>query len=152
LGFKSAEHAEKVASQITSINIAWLLQWLWLFWLLQVRIDREIPESTWVNHRDSIANEIRELGAGYRQKLRDGWVQYLLAGSTGQSARRVDVGVREKRVVPWYVASIAGSRRDSQAVIFAGERQPSPSCSMRRLLRMKQTTNLLLAHKPNNHK
>ena len=50
--------------------------------------------------RDSIAKEIRELGAGYRQKLRDGWVQYLLAGSTGPSARRVEVGVREKRVVP----------------------------------------------------
>ena len=55
-----------------------------------------------MNQRDSIANEIRELGAGYRQKLRDGWVQYLLAGSTGQSARlprQVEVGVREKRVV-----------------------------------------------------
>jgi hypothetical protein len=25
LGFKSAEHAEKVASQITSINVVWLL-------------------------------------------------------------------------------------------------------------------------------
>jgi hypothetical protein len=36
LGFKSAEHAEKVASQI--INVVWLLQLLWLFWLLQVRI------------------------------------------------------------------------------------------------------------------
>ena len=27
--------------------------------------------------RDSIAKEIRELGAGYRQILRDGWVHYL---------------------------------------------------------------------------
>ncbi len=46
-----------------------------------------IPESTWVNKRDSIAKEIRELGAGNRQKMRDGWVQYLLAGSAGQIVR-----------------------------------------------------------------
>ena len=59
-----------------------------------------IPESTWVNKRDSIAKEISELGAGYRQKLRDGWVQYLPVGSAGQSARRVEVGLKEKRVVP----------------------------------------------------
>ena len=59
-----------------------------------------IPESTWVNKRDSIAKEIRELGAGYRQKLRNGWVWYLLAGSTGQSVRRVEIGLKEKRVIP----------------------------------------------------
>ena len=55
-----------------------------------------------MNQRDSIANEIRELGAGYRQKLRDGWVQYLSVGSAGQSVsvRRVEVGLKEKRVVP----------------------------------------------------
>ena len=29
--------------------------------------------------RDSIAKEIRDLGAGYRQILRDGWVHYLSA-------------------------------------------------------------------------
>ena len=59
-----------------------------------------IPERTWVKKRDSIAKEIRELGAGYRQKLRDGRVRYLSAGSAGQSARRVKVGMRDKRVVP----------------------------------------------------
>ena len=59
-----------------------------------------IPESTWVNKRDSIAKEIHELGAGYRQKLRDGWVQYLSVGRAGQSVRRVEVGLKEKRVVP----------------------------------------------------
>ena len=53
-----------------------------------------------MNQRDSIANEIRELGAGYRQKLRDGWVQYLSVGSADQSVRRVEVGLKEKRVVP----------------------------------------------------
>jgi hypothetical protein len=44
--------------------------------------------------RDSIAKEIRDLGAGYRQILRDGWVHYLSqkngAGGPGQSARRVE--------------------------------------------------------------
>jgi len=53
-----------------------------------------------------MADEIRELGAGYRQILRDGWVQYLsqknTAGGAGQSARRVEVVMKDnlKRVVP----------------------------------------------------
>ncbi len=59
-----------------------------------------ILERTWVNKRDSIAKKIGELGAGYRQKSRDGWVQYLSAGSAGQSVRRVEVGLKEKKVVP----------------------------------------------------
>jgi len=52
--------------------------------------------------RDSIAKEIRELGAGYRQILRDGWVHYLSQknGGPGQSARRVEVVMKDKRVVP----------------------------------------------------
>ena len=50
-----------------------------------------------------MANEIRELGAGYRQILRDGWVHYLsqknAAGGPGQSARRVETAIRVKIVV-----------------------------------------------------
>ena len=53
--------------------------------------------------RDSIAKEIRELGAGYRQILRDGWVHYLsqknAAGGPGQSAWRVETAIRVKIVV-----------------------------------------------------
>ena len=53
--------------------------------------------------RDSIAKEIRDLGAGYRQILRDGWVHYLsqknAAGGPGQNARRVEIAMRDKIVV-----------------------------------------------------
>ena len=53
--------------------------------------------------RDSIAKEIRDLGAGYHQILRDGWVHYLsqknAAGGPGQSARRVETAMRDKIVV-----------------------------------------------------
>ena len=53
--------------------------------------------------RESIAKEIRELGAGYRQILRDGWVHYLskktAAGGPGQSAWRVEAAMRDKIVV-----------------------------------------------------
>ena len=45
--------------------------------------------------RDSIAKEIRDLGAGYRQILRDGWVHYLsqknAAGGPEQSHTRARV-------------------------------------------------------------
>ena len=53
-----------------------------------------------MNKRDSIAKEIRELGAGYSQKLRDGWVQFLSKGRAGQSAQQVEASMRGKRVVP----------------------------------------------------
>ena len=63
-----------------------------------------IPESVWVNKRDSIAKEIGGLGAGYRQILRDGWVHYLSqknsAGGPGQSARRVETAMRDKILQP----------------------------------------------------
>ena len=98
LGFKSAKHAEKVVSQILDVVIIAMIMII----LIITGLSRKENESSWVNKRDSIqvAEEIRELGAGYRQKLRDGWVQYLLAGSAGQSVRRVEVGLKEKRVVP----------------------------------------------------
>ena len=69
--------------------LLWLLQLLWLFSLFQVRVDNCVPENAWVNKRNSIAKEIRDLGAGYSQILRDGWVHYLLqkdaAGGVGQA-------------------------------------------------------------------
>ena len=53
----------------------------------------------WLN----ATQEIRDLGAGYRQILRDGWVHYLSqkngAGGPGQSTRRVDTTIRAKIVV-----------------------------------------------------
>ena len=56
-----------------------------------------------MNKRNSIAKEIRDLGAGYRQILSDGWVHYLSqkngAGGPGQSAWRVETGIRGKIVV-----------------------------------------------------
>ena len=79
---------------------------------------------------NSIANEIRVLGAGYRQILHDGWVHYLLqkdaAGGVGQGARLVEIAMKDKIVVADSVASAAGSRRDSQAAICPRERLPSP--------------------------
>ena len=65
-----------------------------LFLLFQVRIENNIPESTWVEKREDIANGICKLGASYRQILRDGWVRYHsqknAAGGVGQSARQVE--------------------------------------------------------------
>ena len=56
-----------------------------------------------MNKRNSIAKEIRDLGAGYLQILRAGWVHYLsqknAAGGPGQSARRVETAMRDKIVV-----------------------------------------------------
>ena len=56
-----------------------------------------------MNKRNSIAKEIRDLGAGYRQILRDGWVHYLLqkdaAGGVGQGARLVETAMKDKIVV-----------------------------------------------------
>ena len=53
--------------------------------------------------RDSIAKEIRDLGAGYRQILRDSLVHYLLqkdaAGRVGQGARPVETAMKDKIVV-----------------------------------------------------
>ena len=45
---------------------------------------------------------MHDLGAGYCQVLRDGWVSYLNeknAASGGQTHRRVDAGSAQKRVV-----------------------------------------------------
>ena len=56
-----------------------------------------------MNKHNSIAKEICDLGAGYRQILHDGWVHDLsqknAAGGPGQSARRVETAIREKIVV-----------------------------------------------------
>ena len=58
-----------------------------------------------MNKRNSIAKEIRDLGAGYRQILRDGWVHYLLqkdaAGGVGQGAasRLVETAMKDKIAV-----------------------------------------------------
>ena len=73
-----------------------------LFSLFQVRIDKNIPESTWVKKREDIANGICKLGAGYRDRqiLRDGWVRYLsqknAAGGAGHRTRQVETGKRER--------------------------------------------------------
>ena len=45
---------------------------------------------------------MHDLGAGYRQVLRDGWVSYLnekTTASGGQIHRRVESGSAQKRVV-----------------------------------------------------
>ena len=56
-----------------------------------------------MNKHNSIAKEIRDLGAGNRQILRDGWVHYLLqkdaAGGVGQGARLVETAMKDKIVV-----------------------------------------------------
>ena len=58
-----------------------------------------------MNICNSIAKleEIRDLGAGYRQVLQSGWVHYLLqkdaAGGMGQGARLVETAMEDKIVV-----------------------------------------------------
>ena len=56
-----------------------------------------------MNKHNSIAKEIHDLGAGYHQILRDGWVHYLLqkdaAGGVGQGARLVETAMKDKTVV-----------------------------------------------------
>ena len=56
-----------------------------------------------MNKNNSIAKEIRDLDAGYRQILRDGWLHYLLqkdaAGGVGQSARLVETAMKDKTIV-----------------------------------------------------
>ena len=56
-----------------------------------------------MNKRNSIAKEICDLGAGYHQFLRDGWVHYLLqkdtAGGVRQGARLVETAMKGKVVV-----------------------------------------------------
>ena len=80
-----------------------ILQLLYLFSLFQVRVDNGIPQNAWVNKRNSVAKDIRDLGAGYRQILRDAWVHYLLqkdaAGGVGQGARLVETAMKGKIVV-----------------------------------------------------
>ena len=56
-----------------------------------------------MNKHNSISKEIRDLGAGYRQIVRDGWVHYLLqkdaAGGVGQGARLVETAMKDKIVI-----------------------------------------------------
>jgi hypothetical protein len=56
---------------------------LHLFCLFQVHIENSIPESIWAIKRENIAQDMHDLGAGYRQVLRDGWA----ATSTKQMQR-----------------------------------------------------------------
>ena len=69
-------------------------------------MDNCIPENALVNKHNSIAKEIRDLGAGYSQILSDGWVHYLwqkeAAGGVGQGARlveRLETAMKVKIVV-----------------------------------------------------
>ena len=59
-----------------------------------------------MNKRNSITKVIRDLGAGYRQILRDGWVHYLLqkdaAGEVGQGARLVETATAFLSGGVWY--------------------------------------------------
>ena len=56
-----------------------------------------------MNKCNSITKGISDLGAGYHQILRDGWVQYLLqkdaAGGVGQDAKFVETAMKDKIVV-----------------------------------------------------
>ena len=45
----------------------------------QVRREKGIPEKDWAEKRGAIADEIEDLGEGYCDALRDGWVKYLNA-------------------------------------------------------------------------
>ncbi len=55
----------------------------------------------WATKHEDIANEIRDLGLDYSQKLLDWWIHYLeeknAAGRFGQTSR-VDVSTRERVV------------------------------------------------------
>ena len=101
LGFRSAEHAEEVTCQ--SLYFDYFTYFAYFnFQIFQVRIENSIPESTWATKREAIANEIYELGVGYRKKVRDGWVTYLEAKYAATGApihRRVDAVTAQKRVV-----------------------------------------------------
>ena len=48
-----------------------------LFELYQVRREQGIAENQWDDKRAEIASEIEDLGDGYRDILRAGWVKYL---------------------------------------------------------------------------
>ena len=48
-----------------------------LFELYQVRREQGIAENVWEDKRAAIASEIDDLGDGYRNILRAGWVNYL---------------------------------------------------------------------------
>ena len=68
----------------------------------KVRIENNIPENAWAMKREEIAKEIRDLGVGYRQILRDGWIRYIndkYAASGKPIQRRVDAVSTQKRVV-----------------------------------------------------
>jgi hypothetical protein len=54
----------------------------------------------WEHKSKDIANYIRKLGDQFRPKLRDSWVENLVAEESGQSVcRRVDVGPTKKIIV-----------------------------------------------------
>ena len=45
----------------------------------QVSSEKGIPEKDWAEKRAAMADEIEDLGEGYRDALRHGWVKYLSA-------------------------------------------------------------------------
>ena len=53
----------------------------------QVRREKGIPEKDWAEKRAAIADEIEDLGEGYRDALGDGWVKYLSAAYPPGSKR-----------------------------------------------------------------
>ena len=151
LGFKSAQHAEKVMSQI--IDYCDYCNYCDYF---QVRVDNGVLDSVWVNKRASIAKEIRDLGAGYRQILRDGWVQW------STTSRRKMLLADRGRVLggskPLWEARLLWMMKLRfcclQAAICPVERLPSPRCATvpyEGFWKWSIPTNLLLARKSNNN-
>ena len=57
------------------------------FIVFQVRCEKGIQEKGWAEKRAAIADEIEDLGEGYRDALRDGWVKYLSAAYPPGSKR-----------------------------------------------------------------
>ena len=70
----------------------------------QVRREKGIPESgpekDWAEKRAAIADEIEDLGEGYRDALRDGWVRYLSAAyPPGFKSLSLDLRTVQTKVV-----------------------------------------------------
>ena len=70
------------------------------FIFFQVRREKGIPEKDWAEKRAAIADEIEDLGEGYRDALRDGWVKYLSAAYPPGSKRlSLGLGMVKTKVV-----------------------------------------------------
>ena len=67
---------------------------------VRVRCEKGIPEKGWAEKHAAISHEIKGLGEGYLDALRDGWVKYLSAVYPPGSKRLpLDLSMVQTKVV-----------------------------------------------------